>query len=123
MRLKFVGYGVVVAIVCAFGFVQNAEAGKPKYFQVAELAAKGGANEVKLDKVKEASWLMIHAIEGNVVINTIVLREGAKKTPITVATKLTKGQKKEVSLSGRKSLTGIRISNTGGGKYRVYLKK
>ena len=66
------------------GFVQSVEAGKPKYFQVAELTARGGAKEVKLGKVKEASWLMIHAIEGSVTINTIVLREGAKKTPIKV---------------------------------------
>ncbi len=121
MKMRLVGCMMVA--VCVFGFVQNSEAGKHKYFQVAELTAKGGANEVKLNKAKEASWLMIHAIEGNVVINTIVLREGAKKTPITVATKLTKDQKKEVSLGGRKSLTGIRISNTGGGKYRIYLKK
>ena len=123
MRVKLVGYGVVIAMVCAFGFVQNAEAGKPKYFQVAELTAKGGAHEVKFDKVNRVSWLLIHAAEGNVVINTVVLREGKKKTPITVATKLTKGQKKEVSLNGEKSLTGLRISNTGGGKYRVFLKK
>lgn len=123
MRVKMIGYGLVIAAVCVFSFVQNAEAGKHKYFQVAELTAKGGAHEIKLDKVKEASWLMIHAIEGHVVVNTVVLREGGKKTPITVATSLNKDQKKEVSLGGRKQLTGIRISNTGGGKYRVYLKK
>lgn len=123
MKLKSLGCGIVVAVICVMGFVQNAEAGKPKYFQVAELTAKGGAKEVKLDKVKEASWLMIHAIDGNVVINTIVLREGSKKTSIKVVTKLAKGNKKEVSLNGRRSLTGIRISDGGGGKYRIYLKK
>lgn len=36
MRVKLVSYVMVVAVVCMFGFVQNAEAGKAKYFQVAD---------------------------------------------------------------------------------------
>ena len=123
MRMRLAGYGIVVAMVIAFGFVQNAEAGKKKFFQVAELTASGGASEVKLNGVKEASWLKVHVMEGTVVINTVVLREGAKKTSIKMAVKLEKGKEHTISLNGMHSLTGIRLSNSGGGVYRVYLKK
>ncbi len=119
---KLTGY-IIVALIITFGFAQNVNAGKHKFFQVAEFTATGGAHEVKLDGVKEASWLKIHVMSGTVVINTVVLREGSKKTPIKVTVKLTKGQEHTVSLNGMHSLTGIRISNNGGGVYRVYLKK
>jgi len=46
-----------------------------------------------------------------------------EKTPFKVAKQLQAGDKHVIDFGERRNITGLRISDGGGGKYRVYLKR
>lgn len=113
--------GFVAAILGGVVLCAPDASAKSKYAQVAELTAGGDAKEVAVNK--EISKCMIEVIEGSVIINTVVVREGGNKTPITVAARLEKGAKHEIALGGAKMVSGLRISDAGRGTYRVHVKR
>jgi hypothetical protein len=112
---------LAAAALCGCLCVPDAHAGKRKFRRVAELEAGGGVKEIAVDR--DAAYCMIRVMDGTVIINTIVVREGSKTTPHTVAAKLNKGDKKVVDIGPRRRITGLRISDDGRGKYRIYLKR
>ena len=96
------------------------EAHKGKWTVIADLTAGGGAKEVKEEC--RASTCLITCTDGSIIINTVVLRQGGKKTPFTVTSRLKKGESKEITIGDDVNVTGFRISDTGRGRYTVSLK-
>jgi hypothetical protein len=114
--------GVSVAVVFLGMFAMSVFAGDKIVFKEAgEYQAKGEAKEVKVSQA--VRYCRIDVVEGTVIINTIVIREGGKKTPIKVVAKLQKDAKHVVDFGKIHNITGIRISDDSGGKYKVMLGK
>lgn len=84
-----------------------------------ELKAVGGPKEVPVQR--EVSGCRIEVTEGIVVINTIVVRSGGQKSPITVARRLVKGEALDLPLGPKHMVDGLRISDSGGGDYRIFI--
>lgn len=114
---------VVVALVAGILLssvgVQQAEASKWK--RVASLSAGAGAKEVAINR--DVRDFRIVCTEGSVIINTIVVREGSKTTPVTIAQRLNKDDKREFSIPAKAYVTGLRISDDGRGQYAVHVKE
>lgn len=87
---------------------------------VAELPAGGPAKEVAVNR--DVRVIQIECTEGSVIVNTLVVREGPAKNPITVARRFNQGERQDVDLGGERQVSGLRISDGGRGKYRVRVK-
>ena len=85
-----------------------------KWRIVATLSAGGSAKEVSLSGFSEC---MLEVTGGQVGFRTVVVRRGGAKQSITVNRSLPSGQ--SVSIPIDRSATGLRISDTGRGTYRV----
>ena len=85
---------------------------------VAEYSAGGEAKEVAIGGGR--STLVIEVVSGSITINTIVLRRGGQKQSITVAARFNQGQRHVIPIDG--AVTGVRISDGGKGRYRVYAR-
>lgn len=83
-----------------------------------EFSAAGGAKEVSIGGNK--TQVSIEFISGTTSINSIVLRSGGRKTPITVVTRFTQGQRYDLNVG--RDVTGLRISCSGNGRFRVYAR-
>lgn len=92
---------------------------KGKWQVVAQQRAAGEAKEISLSG-GGYTQCKIQCSSGRVVLNTVVIRRGAKKQPVTVATAITPGQ--EVTIPVDRAATGLRISDGGGGIYKVWVK-
>jgi len=107
--------GMAAAFLCvSFAVDARADAWK----RVADLRAGGGAKEVVVNDTVSAFRLV--CVEGEVIVNTVVVREGGKKTPHKVARKLLKGQEHVITLNTRKPVSGLRISDQARGRYIVH---
>lgn len=111
-RALFMGTVAVVLAMTMAGLVYG-----DHWHKVAELTAGGEAKEVTVDKT--ISKCVIKCTSGSVIINTLVVREGEKKTPIKVVTTFTEGQEKLIEIGERRMVTGFRISDQGSGTYAV----
>ena len=56
------------------------------------------------------------------IINTVVVRQNEQKTGHTVGQRIEKDKSVEFSIGDRIAVTGLRISDDGGGTYVVSLK-
>ncbi len=107
------GASLTLALLCA-----GPSLAKGGWHALGDFQTGGEAKEVACNR--EASRCAIYVLEGDVIINTLVVREGGKKTPIRVTVRLAKGQKPHViSLGAKRLITGFRISDGARGKYRV----
>lgn len=88
-----------------------------KWSTVANLAPGGSAKEVSFSGRSECK---IEITGGSVGFRTVVVRRGGGKKSITINQSLAKGQ--SVTIPIDRSVTGIRISDTGSGSYRVVVK-
>ncbi len=93
---------------------------KVRWETVADLSARGDAKEVAVNR--SIRMVQIECTEGTVIINTIVVREGGAKDPITVARRFNAGEKQDLDLGRVRNVTGLRISDSGRGRYRVNVK-
>jgi len=84
---------------------------------VSDVTAGGGAKELTVNR--SIRLVRLECTSGSVIINTVVIREGGAKNPITVARKLNTGEKYEIDLGGAHQVTGLRISDSGKGTYKV----
>jgi len=84
---------------------------------VSDVTAGGGAKELAVNRT--IRLIRMECTSGSVIINTVVVREGAAKNPITVARKFNVGEKWEHDLGGAHQVTGLRISDSGKGTYKV----
>ncbi|HHX97378.1 MAG: hypothetical protein WAQ74_01305 [Kiritimatiellia bacterium] len=87
---------------------------------VAEVTAGGDAKELAVNRTIRT--VQIECTDGTVVVNTVVIREGAAKEPITVARRFNKGDKQDLDLGRSRNVTGLRISDSGKGRYKVHAK-
>ncbi|MDD5705804.1 MAG: hypothetical protein PHR35_07745 [Kiritimatiellae bacterium] len=91
------------------------------WVKIDDIQAGGGAKELAVNR--SVARIAIRALEGDVIINTVVVREGGKKTPYPLAIRRAKGQESYViELGSRRQVTGLRISDGGRGVYRVSVK-
>ena len=87
---------------------------------VAEVTAGGDAKELAVNRTIRT--VQIECTEGSVIVNTVVIREGAAKDPITVARRFSQGEKQDLDLGRDRTVTGLRISDGGKGRYKVHAK-
>jgi hypothetical protein len=106
---------LVLALVALSATVALADWGT-----VAEVTAGGEAKELAVNR--NIRIVQIECTEGTVIVNTVVIREGASKSPITVARAFTQGQKQDIDLGSERQVTGLRISDGGKGKYKIHAK-
>lgn len=94
---------------------------KDRWEPVADLSPSRDAKEVAVNR--SIRWVQLECLEGSVIINTVVIREGGAKDPITVARRFQAGEKHDIDLGRERNVTGLRISDGGRGRYRVSTKK
>lgn len=88
--------------------------------RVGEATAGGGAKEFSVSG--RSNMARIKCLEGTVIVNTLVVREGGQRSPITVARRLQAGEHVDVDLGGVRNVTGFRISDDGRGRYEVSMR-
>ena len=88
-----------------------------KWTVAANLSSGGEAKEVSFSGRRECR---IEVTGGQVGFRTVVVRRGGVKQSITVNQSLPKGEIVTIPIDG--SATGIRISDTGRGTYRVLVR-
>ncbi len=91
-----------------------------EWHKVGTFTAGGDAKEMAVNR--NCSTCLIKVTDGSVVINTVVIREGDKKTPKTVGRRIEKGDQAEIQVGDKLYVTGFRISDDGRGTYLVYVK-
>jgi hypothetical protein len=89
--------------------------------KVATLTAGGDAKEVSVDQ--QISKVLIKCIDGNVIINTVAVRDGGNVTKHSVGAKINKGEVQQITVGEKVNCSGLRISDDGRGQYEVRVKK
>jgi hypothetical protein len=112
---------MLAMVVLALG-VSVALAGKKKdaWQTIATLKSGGDAKEVAVNL--SIRTVRIECIEGAVIVNTLVVREGGAKDPLTVARRFNAGDKQDLDLGRVRNVTGLRISDGGRGRYKILVK-
>lgn len=100
---------------------RSVSAKTPKGFVLAGSFKAGDAVECGMPTSHKIKKVRIVCTAGTVSVNTVVLREGAKKTPFPVTRRLAPGETAEVDLGGARPATGLRVSAGGQGAYNVYV--
>jgi hypothetical protein len=88
--------------------------------RVAELTASGDAKEIAVNE--RVRTVRIYCVSGTVTVNTLVVRDGAARRSIPVTRRLSAGEHADVELGGRENVSGLRISDGGGGRYQVLVR-
>jgi hypothetical protein len=88
--------------------------------QVAELNAGGDAKEVAVNR--HISAVRLEWISGRVGFNTMVVRDGSARRSVTVGRALGDGEHVELKLGSGENVSGLRISDSGRGRYRVLVR-
>lgn len=109
------------AVVLSLG-VATARAGD-KWVTVAELTpTPGNAKEVAVNKF--CSFIQFSVEEGSVGFVTFWIREpNGVKSQITVNQSFAKGQKYSLPIDNPRMISGLRISDNGNGRYKVWVKE
>lgn len=100
--------------------VLGAMTAQAEWNTVSEVTAGGDAKELAVNR--SIRTVEIECTEGTVIVNTLVVREGGAKTPITVARSFKAGDKQSLDLGSVRQVTGFRISDGGKGRYKVHVK-
>ena len=88
-----------------------------KWTPVARLTAGGGVKEVPLQCA--AQRCLIRCIDGSIIVNTVVAREGGSSSPFRVGRRFALGEEQIVDFGSVRELTGLRISDDGQGVYEI----
>lgn len=94
--------------------------GSAGFKRVAELTAGGDAKEVAVNR--RVRTVRIQAVSGTVTVNTLVVRDGSARRSFPVTRRLAPGEYADVDLGGRENVSGLRISDGGGGRYQVLIR-
>ncbi|MFO7536128.1 MAG: hypothetical protein R6X19_10700 [Kiritimatiellia bacterium] len=96
--------------------------GAPKWIPVGDFQAGGAGKLAAYNGTVSACRLV--CTEGSVIVNTCIVIEGNKKTPISLGVRIPAGQMHEFALpDGPRAVTGFRISDNARGKYRLEVLK
>ena len=87
---------------------------------IGSATASDEATEFKLNRHVSACRLICS--EGNLIINTLVVRRGNNKQFMPVKARLKTGQTTDLTITGKAPVTGFRISHQGQGTFEVYVK-
>ncbi|MFP7753047.1 hypothetical protein ACLG6S_00045 [Thermodesulfobacteriota bacterium B35] len=87
---------------------------------ITQLGAGGGAKEVAVNR--DVSKVRFICRNAPVIINTVVMREGGKKTPFTMGKRFAVDEEFVLDLGGRHHVTGLRISDDLKGSYLVQVE-
>lgn len=101
---------LALAALCA----TTAQAG---WETVAELTAGGAAKEFALNRTLRT--VQIECTAGTVIVNTVTVREGPAKNSVSVGKAFAAGETRNIDLGYERSVTGLRISDGGQGRYKV----
>jgi hypothetical protein len=113
--------GVCAAVVAAAVLMGGALAARADDWKgVGEQTAGGEAKELSVDR--EITKIRIECVEGSVIVNTVVVRKGGQKDPHKLATRIEKGDSREITLESKTKVTGLRISDDGRGRYKVSVR-
>lgn len=93
---------------------------KEQWQAVADVTAGGDAKELAVNRVLRV--IQIECTTGTVIVNTLWVREGAAKSPVTVARRFSEGEKQDIDLGSARQVTGLRISDGGRGTYKIRAK-
>lgn len=93
----------------------------PKGYVLAGTLHASGGVECGNPASKPIKTVRVVCTSGSVVINTMVVREGAAKTQIPVSVRLSPGQSQEIPLGGHRAATGLRFGTSGGGTFSVFV--
>ncbi|MCC5845820.1 MAG: hypothetical protein JJU05_16350 [Verrucomicrobia bacterium] len=88
--------------------------------RVAELTAGGDAKEVAVNE--RVRTVRIQCVSGTVTVNTVVVRDGAARRSIPVTRRLSDGEHVDLELGSGENVSGLRISDGGGGRYQVLIR-
>ncbi len=88
--------------------------------EITTLSADSNAKEVGINK--EIHKLKISCQDKPVIINTVVMREGGKKTPFTLGKKFNPKEEYILDLGGKHHVTGFRISDDLKGRYSLQVE-
>ena len=99
---------LTVLLVCSQGMAWE---------DITTIKAGGDAKEIGINK--EIQKLKITCQEKPIIVNTVVMREGAKKTPFSLGKKFTPKEEFVLDLGGKHHVTGFRISDDLKGAYTL----
>lgn len=111
---------IVAIVVLLLGLSVSFADKKNSWTTIATLVAGGDAKEVVVNR--SVRMVQIECTQGIVIVNTVVVREGAGKNPITVARRFNAGESQDLDLGQARMVTGLRISDSGRGQYRINVK-
>ena len=109
---------LAMAALCATAAAEKLD--KVEWHVVADVTAGGDAKELAVNRAVRV--VQIECTEGTVIVNTVWVREGAAKTPITVARRFAQGERQDLDLGYARTVTGFRISDGGKGKYTILVQ-
>lgn len=113
-----------ILVLAAMGWASRADAkghSKDKWREIANVEVTE-ANAREVGASGNISKIRFEVYEGSVVFNTGVVRQGAAKTGFTVGRRLAAGSHVDVDVGPLEGVTGIRVSEDGQGKYRIYVQ-
>lgn len=118
MKRRMKAWAMAAVAIAVLFLTVSAQAGD--WRKKADLFSGGGGKEVTVDANIKA--VKIRCLDGSVIINTIWVREGGRKTQHKVTRRLEKGEEHILHLDTTRYVTGLRIGDDARGKYRVWVK-
>jgi hypothetical protein len=112
---KWILAAAVLLVFASAGYAKG-----KKWSTVADLTAGNDAKEVAVNQTIRT--VQIECIEGTMIVNTFVVREGAARESFRIGRRFNVGDKQEIDLGRDRNVTGFRISDDGRGRYRVSVK-
>lgn len=115
--MKSTGCRLTLAFLFASLSLSSALGG-PKWIPIGEFQAGGDGKLAAYNGAVSACRLI--CTEGSIIVNTVIVIEGNKKSPISLGIRIPAGQIHEFTLpGGPRNVTGFRISDNARGKYRL----
>ncbi|HHD63041.1 MAG TPA: hypothetical protein ENK96_01460 [Desulfobulbaceae bacterium] len=102
---------IFIPLVCSEGMAWD---------DITTLSAGGDAKEVGINK--DMQKLKIACQDKPIIVNTVVMREGGKKTPFTLGKKFNPKEEYVLDLGGKHHVTGFRISDDLKGTYKLQVE-
>ncbi len=110
---RLISLAILSLLLCAMLLPSRAYS----WVEISRLHAGGGAKEVAVNR--DISRVQVICQDAPVIINTVVMREGAGKTPFRLGKRFSVNEEFILSLGGRHHVTGLRISDDLKGSYLI----
>lgn len=113
----------ILRVVLTFGFLTGGTLlADQKWIPAGEFKAGGDGKLAAYNGPVSACRIV--CTEGSIIVNTFIVIEGAKKSPISVGVRIPAGSSHTIPLPGApRNVTGFRISDNARGRYRLEVLK